>query len=54
MTQTEHRCVCGATLRYKQDLNRQLVSTRSVWTCKDCSTPVPGHVAEQLKHQHPV
>lgn len=53
MEPTEYRCVCGATLRFKQDLRRESARTRSVWKCKDCNTPVPGQIAEKLRHQHP-
>lgn len=48
-----HRCICGATLRYKQDLRREPGGVYPTWKCKDCGTQVPGQVAEQLRHQHP-
>lgn len=48
-----HRCVCGATLRYRQDLERERGTVSSTWKCKDCGTPVPGVVAERISHQHP-
>lgn len=50
---TSHRCVCGATLRYRQDLTKEQNVTYPTWKCKDCGTPVPGRIAERLKHQHP-
>ncbi|WP_276273105.1 hypothetical protein [Haloarcula litorea] len=48
-----HRCVCGATLRYRQDMTGTRGGTGRTWQCADCGTPVPGRVAEQLRHQHP-
>ena len=48
-----YTCVCGATLRYKQDIERERGAVRSSWKCRDCGTPVPGRVAERIRHQHP-
>jgi len=48
-----HRCICGATLRYKQDLDRERGTVSSTWKCTDCGTPVPGVIAERISHQHP-
>lgn len=53
MSQTEHRCVCGALLQYKQDMIRERGAGTPTYKCKDCMTPVPGMVAEKLSHQHP-
>jgi hypothetical protein len=53
MSPTTHRCTCGAMLRYKQDLEKEPGHTTRTWKCKDCGTPVPGQVAERIKHQHP-
>lgn len=49
----EHRCVCGALLRYRQDIRKESDSVTPTWKCTDCETPVPGTVAERIKHQHP-
>lgn len=49
----EHQCVCGATLRYKQDLVREPGHVEPTWLCGDCRTPVPGVTAERIRHQHP-
>lgn len=48
-----HTCTCGATLQYRQDMIREQTGTYATWKCKDCLTPVPGTVAERLKHRHP-
>lgn len=53
MSLTEHRCVCGALLRYRQDLIQERGIASREWKCKDCETPVPGMVAERISHQHP-
>ncbi|WP_247731282.1 hypothetical protein [Halovivax limisalsi] len=53
MASTTHRCVCGAELRYRQDLEKDDSGVYPTWKCKDCLTPIPGTVGEQLKHQHP-
>ena len=53
MTRTEHRCVCGALLRYKQDLVKEPGIASRTWKCKECQTPVPGKIAEKISHQHP-
>lgn len=53
MTETEHRCVCGALLRYRQDLIQERGPGTPTWKCTDCETPVPGVVAEKISHQHP-
>ncbi|MFB6183577.1 MAG: hypothetical protein ABEI96_03395 [Haloarculaceae archaeon] len=53
MSATTYRCPCGATLRYKQDLRKELGVVSSTWKCRDCGTQVPGKVAEKLRHQHP-
>jgi hypothetical protein len=50
---TTHRCVWGATLRYKQGLRKEQGGVYPTWKCKDCGTPVPGQVAERIRHQHP-
>ena len=52
MSRTTYTCTCGATLRFKQDLTKEQ-GVYPTWKCKDCGTPVPGKVAEQIKHQHP-
>lgn len=52
MAPVDYRCPCGATLRFKQDLTKE-GAIRPTWKCKDCGTPVPGQVAERLRHQHP-
>jgi len=49
----EHTCVCGATLRYQQDLLREQGTSSPTWLCGDCRTPVPGVAAERIRHQHP-
>lgn len=54
MSSVTHTCTCGATLRFKQDLTKDRGSgVYPTWKCKDCGTPVPGQVAEQIRHQHP-
>ncbi|MBV0925331.1 hypothetical protein KTS45_14085 [Halomicroarcula limicola] len=53
MSGTTHQCLCGATLRFRQDLTRERTGTTPTWTCSDCGTQVPGVVAEKLSHQHP-
>lgn len=53
MSPASHRCVCGATLRYKQDLETEAGTTRRRFTCRECGTEVPGIVAERISHQDP-
>jgi hypothetical protein len=53
MSPATHRCVCGATLRFRQDLTKESNGTSRTWKCTDCGTPVPGVVGERLSHQHP-
>ncbi|QSG03734.1 hypothetical protein [Natranaeroarchaeum sulfidigenes] len=53
MTPATHRCVCGATLQYKQDLRKEDGDVYPIWKCRDCETPVPGQIAERIRHQHP-
>lgn len=53
MSETTHQCVCGATLRYRQDLVCEERGRSRTWKCADCRTPVPGMVAERIGHQHP-
>ena len=53
MTRATHTCTCGAVLRFKQDLEKESGGTVASWKCKDCGTPVPGMVAEKIKHQNP-
>lgn len=53
MSSTEHVCVCGARLRYRQDLVRESGEATRTFKCKDCLTPVPGTIAERIFHQHP-
>jgi hypothetical protein len=48
-----HRCTCGTTLRYKQDIVREQGDVHASWKYRDCGTPVPGRVAEKPRHQHP-
>ncbi len=54
MADTEYRCVCGATLRYRQDLLVDDGARSRTWKCKECLTPVPGIIGERLGHQHPM
>lgn len=53
MSPAVHTCTCGAVLRYKQDLVKEDGSVYPTWKCKDCGTPVPGRVAERIRHQDP-
>ncbi|MFC4552675.1 MULTISPECIES: hypothetical protein [Halorussus] len=53
MSNATHRCTCGAKLEYKQDLTKESSGVYPTWKCRDCGTPVPGQVAEKLRHQHP-
>lgn len=53
MCPATYTCVCGATLRYKQDLLEEPGTVRTTWKCRDCETPVPGKIGEKLRHQHP-
>ncbi len=48
-----HRCVCGATIRFRQDMHLERGADGRTWKCKDCLTPLPGVVAERIGHQHP-
>lgn len=50
---TTYTCTCGAELRFKQDLDKESGTVSRTWKCKDCGTPVPGQVAERIRHQHP-
>ncbi|GAB3041683.1 hypothetical protein [Natronobiforma cellulositropha] len=53
MADASYRCVCGAPLRFKQDLEVESTTTGRRFRCRDCATPVPGIVGERLVHQHP-
>jgi hypothetical protein len=53
MSPTTHRCSCGATLRFRQDMTKETGGTRRSWKCKDCGLPVPRMIGERLSHQHP-
>ncbi|WP_265108672.1 hypothetical protein [Halosolutus halophilus] len=53
MSLTTHRCTCGATLQFRQDIRKEGAGVYPTWKCKDCGTPVPGKTAEKLRHQHP-
>lgn len=53
MSPATHSCVCGATLRFKQDLSKEQDGIYPTWKCKECGTPVPGMIAERIRHQHP-
>lgn len=53
MSSASYRCTCGATLRYRQDLEKDDTGIYPTWKCKDCLTPVPGMIGEKLRHQHP-
>jgi predicted RNA-binding Zn-ribbon protein involved in translation (DUF1610 family) len=53
MSASTYDCPCGATLRYRQDMDRRLEGHRTTWVCSDCGTPVTAVVAEKLRHQHP-
>ncbi|WP_247002524.1 hypothetical protein [Halosolutus gelatinilyticus] len=53
MSPTTHRCTCGATLRFRQDIRKETTGVYPTWKCSDCGTPVPGMIAERLRHQHP-
>ena len=53
MASTTYDCTCGATLRFKQDLSKEQGVPYPTWKCRQCGTPVPGTVAEKLRHQHP-
>ena len=48
-----HRCVCGATIEYKQDMVPEPSGRRTMWLCRACRTEVPSVRAEQIRHQHP-
>lgn len=48
-----YTCTCGATLRYRQDMDRRPDGIEGTWVCGDCGTPVPSATAEKLRHQHP-
>lgn len=53
MSPTTHRCTCGATLRFRQDMQKDQGGIRRSWKCKECGMPIPGQIAERLSHQHP-
>lgn len=53
MSETEYRCVCGATIRYRQDMVVDDGPRSRSWKCRQCLTPVPGMTAERIGHQHP-
>lgn len=53
MAPASHTCTCGAVLRYRHDIEKRPGGITAEWTCTDCGTPVPGMVAEKIKHQHP-
>lgn len=53
MTRTTYRCTCGALLEFKQDLEKEPGIASPSWKCTDCGTPVPGRIAEKVRHQHP-
>ncbi|WP_121744981.1 hypothetical protein [Natronorubrum halophilum] len=53
MSRTTYRCTCGALLEFKQDLEKESKVTTPSWKCTDCGTPVPGKIAEKVRHQHP-
>ncbi len=53
MSGPTHRCTCGATLRFRQDMEKDDTGVYPTWKCKDCLTPIPGKVGEKLRHQHP-
>ncbi|WP_169331375.1 hypothetical protein [Halobiforma nitratireducens] len=53
MARSTHRCVCGAVLQFRQDMEKERGTVSPTWKCKDCGTPVPGTVAEKISHQHP-
>lgn len=53
MTETTYTCQCGAVVRYRQDLEKEPGTIRPQWKCCDCGTPIPGLIAEKVKHQHP-
>ena len=53
MSGETYRCQCGATLRYRQDMEKETTGIYPTWKCSDCLTPVPGKIGERLRHQHP-
>lgn len=53
MTRTTYRCTCGALLQFEQDLEKESGIATPSWKCTDCGTPVPGQIAEKVRHQHP-
>lgn len=53
MSLSSHTCTCGATLRYKQDIETEGGGVYPSWKCRQCGTPVPGQVAEKIRHQDP-
>lgn len=53
MSRTEYRCTCGALLEFKQDLEKESNTVVPSWKCRECGTPVPGQIAEKVRHQHP-
>lgn len=50
---TTYTCTCGATIRYRQDMDRHPGGATPTWVCRDCQTPVPAQTAERIRHQHP-
>lgn len=53
MTSSTYTCQCGARLRYRQDMERRPGGRHANWVCGDCGLPVPGGIAQRLRHQHP-
>lgn len=53
MAPSTYECTCGAVLRFRQDLIREQGEVYPTWKCKQCGTPVPGRIAEKLRHEHP-
>jgi DNA-directed RNA polymerase subunit RPC12/RpoP len=47
-----YRCDgCGATLRAREDLDREAGVAGRSWYCTYCGVSVPGRVAERLQHR---
>ncbi len=53
MSQTTYRCTCGLTLEYRHDMHKETSGVYPTWQCRDCRTPIPGTIAERIRHQHP-
>lgn len=52
MARTTYTCDgCGAIIRSKRDLEKELGQVYSSWNCAACGTSVPGVVAEKIRHQ---